>query len=92
MGVVAVIHDLSMAVRCFPRLILLDDGMVVGDGPSIEVLSVDTIKRVFRGAGTVLPGSGTWGTVAVVSNVEEREQSHGSGRVLLGAICVGGTL
>jgi iron complex transport system ATP-binding protein len=48
MGVVAVVHDLSMAVRCFPRLILLDDGMVVGDGPSLEVLSVDTIKRVFR--------------------------------------------
>jgi iron complex transport system ATP-binding protein len=48
MGVVAVIHDLSMAVRCFPRLILLDDGMVVGDGPSIEVLNVDTIKRVFQ--------------------------------------------
>ena len=47
-GVVAVIHDLSMAVRCFPRLILLDDGMVVGDGPSIEVLSVDTIERVFQ--------------------------------------------
>ena len=37
-----------MAVRCFPRLILLDDGMVVGNGPSLEVLSVDTIKRVFR--------------------------------------------
>ena len=47
-GVVAVMHDLSMAVRCFPRLILLDDGIVVGDGPSIEVLSVDTIKRVFQ--------------------------------------------
>ena len=48
MGVVAVMHDLSMALRCFPRLILLDDGMVVGDGPSIEVLSVDTIERVFQ--------------------------------------------
>jgi iron complex transport system ATP-binding protein len=48
MGVVAVIHDLSMAVRCFPRLILLDDGMVVGDGPALEVLNVDTIERVFR--------------------------------------------
>jgi iron complex transport system ATP-binding protein len=48
MGVVAVMHDLSMAVRCFPRLILLDDGVVVGDGPSMEVLSVETIKRVFR--------------------------------------------
>jgi iron complex transport system ATP-binding protein len=48
MGVMAVIHDLSMAVRCFPRLILLDDGKVVGDGPSIEVLNVDTIRRVFQ--------------------------------------------
>jgi iron complex transport system ATP-binding protein len=48
MGVVAVIHDLSMAVRCFPRLILVDDGKILGDGPSIDVLSVDTIKRVFR--------------------------------------------
>jgi iron complex transport system ATP-binding protein len=43
-----VMHDLSMAVRCFPRLILLDDGVVVGDGPPTEVLSVETIKRVFR--------------------------------------------
>jgi iron complex transport system ATP-binding protein len=48
MGVVAVIHDLSLAVRCFPRLILLDDGMVIGDGPALEVLNVDTIERVFR--------------------------------------------
>ena len=48
MGVVAVIHDLSMAVRCFPRLILLDDGTIVRDGPPTEVLSVETIKRVFR--------------------------------------------
>jgi ABC-type cobalamin/Fe3+-siderophores transport system ATPase subunit len=48
LGVVAVMHDLSMAVRCFPRLILLDDGTVVEDGPPTEVLSVETIKRVFR--------------------------------------------
>jgi iron complex transport system ATP-binding protein len=47
-GVVAVMHDLSMAVRCFPRLILLDDGTVVGDGPPTEVLSVETITRVFQ--------------------------------------------
>jgi len=30
------------------QMILLDDGAVVGDGPTIEVLSVDTIKRVCR--------------------------------------------
>lgn len=48
MGVVAVIHDLSLAVRCFPRLILLDDGAIVGDGPATEVLTAETIKRVFQ--------------------------------------------
>jgi iron complex transport system ATP-binding protein len=48
MGVVAVMHDLSMAVRCFPRLILLDDGAVVGNGAATAVLNPDTIKRVFR--------------------------------------------
>jgi iron complex transport system ATP-binding protein len=47
-GVVAVMHDLSMAVRCFPRLILLDDGAIVADGPPTEVLSVEAIKRVFQ--------------------------------------------
>jgi iron complex transport system ATP-binding protein len=48
MGVVAVVHDLSLAVRCFPRLILLDDGAIVGDGPATEVLTAETIKRVFQ--------------------------------------------
>jgi iron complex transport system ATP-binding protein len=48
MGVVAVMHDLSMAVRCFPRLILLDNGAVVADGPPTAVLSVETINHVFQ--------------------------------------------
>jgi iron complex transport system ATP-binding protein len=48
MGVVAVMHDLSIAVRCFPRLILLDDGTIVGDGRPTAVLSVETITRVFQ--------------------------------------------
>jgi iron complex transport system ATP-binding protein len=48
MGVMAVIHDLSLAVRCFPRLIVVDNGTLVGDGPALEVLSVETIQRVFQ--------------------------------------------
>jgi iron complex transport system ATP-binding protein len=47
-GVVAVIHDLSFAVRCFPRLIVLDDGAVVGDGPATEILTPEMITRVFQ--------------------------------------------
>lgn len=48
MGVVAVIHDLSLAVRCFPRVVLLEEGAVVGDGRAMEVLTVETISRIFR--------------------------------------------
>jgi iron complex transport system ATP-binding protein len=48
MGVVAVMHDLSLAVRCFPRLILLDGGALVGDGPATEVLTAEMIRRVFQ--------------------------------------------
>ena len=48
MGVVAVIHDLSFAVRCFPRLIVLNDGTIVGDGPATEVLTTEMITRVFQ--------------------------------------------
>jgi len=47
-GIVAVIHDLSMAIRCFRRLVLIHEGTVVGDGPPVDVLSVETISRIFR--------------------------------------------
>ena len=47
-GVVAVIHDLSLAVRCFPRLIVLDDGAIVADGPAAEILTAEMITRVFQ--------------------------------------------
>ena len=45
--IVAVLHDLGMAARFFPRLVLLDDGAVVGDGPPAEVLAPDRIRDVF---------------------------------------------
>jgi iron complex transport system ATP-binding protein len=92
MGVVSVMHDLSMAVRCFRRLILLDDGMMIGDGPSIEVLSVDTIERVFQVQVRFSHDQEHGAPLAVVSVVEERKSSHGSGRVLPGVVCVGRTL
>jgi iron complex transport system ATP-binding protein len=47
-GVVAVIHDLSFAVRCFPRLIVLDEGAIVGDGPATKILTAEMITRVFQ--------------------------------------------
>jgi iron complex transport system ATP-binding protein len=46
--VVAVLHDLGLAAHFFPRLVLVDDGRIVGDGPPAEVLSPDRIRDVFR--------------------------------------------
>jgi iron-siderophore transport system ATP-binding protein len=45
--IVAVLHDLGLAAHFFPRLVLLDGGRVVGDGPPSDVLSPDRIREVF---------------------------------------------
>ena len=45
--IVAVLHDLSLAVHFFPRIVLLDGGVVAGDGPPGTVLSPDRIREVF---------------------------------------------
>jgi iron complex transport system ATP-binding protein len=46
-GIVAVLHDLSLAAHFFPRLILLDHGRVVADGTPDEVLSPERIRAVY---------------------------------------------
>lgn len=45
--IVAVLHDLGMAAHFFPRLVLLEDGAIVGDGPPSEVLAPERIRDVF---------------------------------------------
>jgi len=45
--VLAVLHDLVLAAHFFPRLVLLDGGRVVADGPPAEVLRPDLIREVF---------------------------------------------
>jgi iron complex transport system ATP-binding protein len=45
--ILAVLHDLSLAAHFFPRLLVLDGGRLVGDGPSSEVLAPDRIREVF---------------------------------------------
>ena len=44
---VAVLHDLGLAAHFFPRLILLDRGRLVADGPPGEVLTDARIRDVF---------------------------------------------
>ncbi len=57
-GVIAALHDLSLAARFCTRLLLLDQGRLVADGPPEEVLTEDNLARVFRIQGAFLPVAG----------------------------------
>ena len=46
-GVLAVVHDLTLASRFMDRLILLDEGAIVADGPTEEVLSPKLLSSVY---------------------------------------------
>lgn len=45
--VIAVLHDLHLAAHFFPRIVVLDEGRVVADGPPREVLTGELVRRVF---------------------------------------------
>ena len=46
-GVIASLHDLSLAARWCSRLILLDRGMIVADAPPGEVLTAERLRSVY---------------------------------------------
>lgn len=45
--VIAVLHDIGLAARFFPRVVVIDRGRLVGDGPSREALTPERIREVF---------------------------------------------
>jgi iron complex transport system ATP-binding protein len=45
--ILAVLHDITLAAHFFPRLVLLDRGRIVADGPPAEVLTRERIREVF---------------------------------------------
>src|SRR3954468_15382595 len=46
--IVAVLHDLALAGHFFPRVLLLDHGRLVADGPAQQVLAPAQISEVYR--------------------------------------------
>jgi iron complex transport system ATP-binding protein len=46
-GVIVVLHDLTLAARFCNRLVLLDQGRVVADAAPVEVLTSDNLRRVY---------------------------------------------
>jgi ABC-type cobalamin/Fe3+-siderophores transport system ATPase subunit len=57
--IVAVLHDLNLAVRYFPRIVLLARGRIEADGAPRDVLSGDRIRDVFQVDPSILP-IGPW--------------------------------
>ncbi len=47
-GVLAIIHDLALAARFMDRLILMDGGRIVADGPPSSVLTPERVAAVYR--------------------------------------------
>jgi iron complex transport system ATP-binding protein len=45
--IVAVLHDVGLAAHFFPRVVVLDKGRVVADGPPVESLTPERIRDVF---------------------------------------------
>lgn len=52
-GVIAVLHDLSLAARIADDVLLLRDGRVIGAGPVAETLTADAIAATFGIAAAV---------------------------------------
>lgn len=46
-GVGVVIHDLMLADRYCPRIVVLEEGLVAADGPAAEALNPGLVRRVF---------------------------------------------
>jgi ABC-type cobalamin/Fe3+-siderophores transport system ATPase subunit len=59
---IVVVHDLDLAFHLFDRVILMDAGRVVADGPAAEVAQSDTLDRVF---GVTFERVGSKGAVGV---------------------------
>lgn len=66
--VVAVLHDLTMAARYCDRLLLIDRGTVVADGPPAEVLTPANLRAVY-GIDARVDTSGAWPNITTLGRV-----------------------
>jgi len=56
--VIASVHDLTLAARFADRIIALADGRIVANGPALEVLTADLLRRIFSVDAAVLQTPG----------------------------------
>lgn len=60
--VIAVTHDLNLALQFSERILILDAGRLAGDGETAQVLNPERIERVFGVRAQVHPGDRPWMT------------------------------
>jgi len=70
-GVLAVIHDLSLASLYADRVVMVADGRVVADGPPDIVLSAERIARVFGVRVARFPDPATGRTLIAVAGATD---------------------
>lgn len=63
--VIAVLHDLTMAARYCDRLLLIDGGRAVADGPPAEVLTAERLRAVYGIEARVETG-GAWPAITTL--------------------------
>jgi iron complex transport system ATP-binding protein len=68
--IVAVLHDLNLAARYFPRIVVLEAGRVAGDGPPSQALAPDRIRDVFGVDPALLAGPWASGPPAAEAMAE----------------------
>ena len=51
--VIAVLHDLSMAMTHFEQIIIMDNGVIVSDGPPQSTINTEIISSVFQVNATI---------------------------------------
>ena len=90
MAAIAAIHDLTLAARYCDRLVLLHQGRVVGEGTPREVLTPETLERIFGVRAVVYPDPLTGSLTLSLLDASPRERATAApGRVHV--VCGGGT-
>ena len=64
--IIAVLHDLHLASRTLPRIVVLANGRIVADGAPADALGGDRVREVFGVDPAVLP-AGPWSRRAVAA-------------------------
>lgn len=67
-GVIAVLHDLNLAVQFAQRIVVMQAGRIVADGPARTTITADLVERVFRLKGAVSERDGFPVVLPVLGN------------------------